>query len=131
MIYVKKPCAMIITGGRDGQLSLWNAETLELITHIAHRDKNSVYEEELHRGMNNILKAKCAKMSASSGKRKHSKVAITCLAPLLNTGLLCVGSADGCVTIYDIGTQVSGPSPLSHHRIITPVAPYLYRAHIA
>jgi hypothetical protein len=74
MVYVKKPCAMIITGGRDGQLSLWNAETLLLITHIAHRDKNSVYEEELHRGMNKVLKAKCAKMSATAHKRKNSKV---------------------------------------------------------
>jgi len=29
-------------------------------------------------------------------------VAITCLLPLHNTGMLCVGSADSCVTIYDL-----------------------------
>ena len=75
MIYVKKPCAMIITGGRDGQLSMWNAETLQLITHIDHQDKNSVYEEELQRGMNKLLKAKCAKMSTTSTtQRKNVKV---------------------------------------------------------
>jgi WD40 repeat protein len=106
LVYVKKPCAMIITGGRDGQLSLWNAETLELITHILHRDKNSVYTEELYQYMDKILKAKCSKMNTGNSKRKNSKVAITCLCPMLNTGLLCVGSADGGVTIYDIGTQV-------------------------
>lgn len=108
MIYVKKPCAMIITGGRDGQLSLWNAETLELITHIDHRDKNSVYQEELKQGMHKLLRAKCAKMAMDSETRKqNTRVAITCLSPVLNTGLLCVGSADGGVTIYDIATQVS------------------------
>lgn len=74
MVYVKKPCAMVITGGRDGQLSLWNAESLDLITHIAHRDKNAVYEEELHRGMDKILKAKCAKMSTTTNKHKNTKV---------------------------------------------------------
>ncbi len=74
MIYVKKPCAMIITGGRDGQLSLWHAESLELITHIAHRNKNSVYEEDLHSKMDKILKARCAKMSTTGHKRRQSKV---------------------------------------------------------
>lgn len=29
-------------------------------------------------------------------------MAITCLLPLHNTGMLCVGSADSCVTIYDL-----------------------------
>jgi WD40 repeat protein len=76
MVYVKKPFAMIITGGRDGQISLWYADTLELITHIQHRDKNSVYGEELHRTMDKVLIAKCAKMSTAKAppKRKQTKV---------------------------------------------------------
>lgn len=74
MIYVKKPCAMIITGGRDGQVSLWHAESLELITHIQHRAKNSVYEEELHSRMDKVLKAKVTKMAVSQHKRRQAKV---------------------------------------------------------
>lgn len=74
MVYVKKPCAMIITGGRDGQVSLWHAESLELITHIQHRAKNSVYEEELHSRMDKVLKAKVTKMSVSANQRRQSRV---------------------------------------------------------
>jgi len=33
------------------------------------------------------------------------QVAITCLLPLHNTGMLCVGSADSCVTIYDLSNH--------------------------
>lgn len=34
-------------------------------------------------------------------------MAITALCPLLGgSGLLCVGSADACITVYDIATQV-------------------------
>jgi len=38
---------------------------------------------------------------------KLQQVAITALCPLLGgSGLLCVGSADACLTLYDIATQV-------------------------
>ena len=76
IVYITKPCSMLITGGRDGQLSLWNPETLQLITHINHCDKVTVYNEELYSNMNKLIKAKCAKMAASttSNKRKNTKV---------------------------------------------------------
>lgn len=78
MVYVKKPCAMIITGGRDGQVSLWHAESLELITHINHRAKNSVYEEDLHSRMDKVLKAKVIKM-ATSQQRRQTRVSSSVL----------------------------------------------------
>lgn len=32
-------------------------------------------------------------------------MAITALCPILNTGFICVGSADCCITIYDLNSQ--------------------------
>jgi hypothetical protein len=32
-------------------------------------------------------------------------LAITALCPILNTGFICVGSADCCITIYDLNSQ--------------------------
>jgi hypothetical protein len=57
MVYVKRPCPMVITGGRDGQLFLWEPEHLSLIKSIDHRDKNSLYAEELSKSMDTMLKA--------------------------------------------------------------------------
>ncbi len=128
LVFVKKPCPMLITGGRDGRISLWDPNELTIIKGVEHRDNNSVYREELYKSMDTLLKAQCAKFgsSAASDRRKKERVsflcalleskillrvdgvqiAITAMCPLLNSGLLCVGSADCCVTIYELGNQV-------------------------
>ena len=110
LVYVRKPIPMLITGGRDGQISIWDPEELKLITHINHRDKSLVYQEELSKGMNTLLRARCKKHSSAFSRKKKaagaSKVAITALCPFLSSGMICVGSADGCVTLYELGTQV-------------------------
>lgn len=104
LVYVKKPCPMVISGGRDGQLQLWEPQELSLITPVQHRDNNAVYQEDLFKSMDTVLRAQCSKFTIK--KPFRSKVPITSVCSLLNSGLLCVGSADGCVTIYELGNQV-------------------------
>ena len=104
LVYVKKPCPMVISGGRDGQLQLWEPQELSLITPVQHKDSNAVYQEDLYKTMDTVLRAQCSKFQTKKSFR--SKVPITSVCSLLNSGLLCVGSADGCVTIYELGNQV-------------------------
>ncbi len=89
LAYVKKPCPMLITGGRDGQISLWDPSDLSWIKHVQHRDNNSVYQEELHKSMDTLLKAQCSKLgAASSRKKKSARVSATrptvCCAHLMS-----------------------------------------------
>jgi WD40 repeat protein len=102
--YVKRPCPMIITGGRDGQLSIWDPDNLLLMKNIEHLDKNAVYKEELRKSMDGLLRAQT---KAEDKYASNVKMSITAMCPILNWGLLCVGSADSCVTVYELGNQVS------------------------
>jgi hypothetical protein len=63
MVFTKKPCPMIITGDRNGKVSLWNPKDLTLIKVLHHKDKNSFYQDELNRSMyrDTELKARCSK----------------------------------------------------------------------
>lgn len=56
LLYLRKPCHMLVSGGRDGQLSLWDPETLQLLTNIYHQPKNSIFKEELEQNMDNLMK---------------------------------------------------------------------------
>jgi hypothetical protein len=73
MVYVKRPCPMIITGGRDGQLSIWDPDSLLLMKNIDHRDKNEVYREDLKKSMDMLLRAQT---KPSGNYVKHSKVTL-------------------------------------------------------
>eukprot|EP01039_Chlorochromonas_danica_P001258 gene1258-1371_t len=105
LVHVKRPCPMIITGGRDGQLSLWDPETLHLIKTIDHRDKNSIYMEELNKQMNTMMKAQTKRLLEHAPNAKPAKVAITAICPMFQWGMLCVGSADCSMTLYELGNQ--------------------------
>lgn len=104
LVYVKRPCPMIITGGRDGQLTIWDPDSLLLMKNIDHQDKNAVYQEELRKSMNMLLRAQTKPVE---NFLKDSKMAITTMSPVLSWGMLCVGSADSCVTVYELSNQVS------------------------
>jgi WD40 repeat protein len=104
LVYVKRPCPMVITGGRDGQLSIWDPDTLLLMKNIDHRDKNDVYKEELRKSIEGKLRALT---TAEDKYANHTKMCITSMCPILNWGMLCVGSADSCVTVYELGNQVN------------------------
>lgn len=56
LLYLRKPCHMLISGGRDGQLSLWDPETLQLLTNIHHQPKTAVYKDEMEKNMDKLLK---------------------------------------------------------------------------
>eukprot|EP01033_Poteriospumella_lacustris_P012679 gene12679-9071_t len=105
LLYVRKPIPMVVSGGRDGQVGLWEPDSLLPIAFIDHRDKNAVYQEEFTRGMDTLMKAKISKNVKSHHKRVPAKMAVTSLASLFNWGLLCVGSADCAVTVYELATQ--------------------------
>jgi len=123
--YAHKPCSMIVSGGRDGLIGMWNTQNLSLIKLINYRDKNLVFQTELSNNMATEMKAQCIKNSSTSataaafikvsthnGSSSGSKqtvltntVPITSLCAMANTGLLCVGTADCCISIYELGTQ--------------------------
>ncbi len=85
LVFVRKPCPMLLSGGRDGQISIWDPTELTLVRNIQHRDSNSVYQEELYRSMDPLLKAHCRKQnSGHSAKKKSSKV------QLLNSSCLLI-----------------------------------------
>jgi len=44
LTYVHKPCSMIVSGGRDGLIGMWNTQNLTLIKLINYRDKNLVFQ---------------------------------------------------------------------------------------
>lgn len=77
LVFVRKPCPMLITGGRDGLVSLWDPSDLSHIKSVAHRDNNSVYREELQRSMDTLLKARCAKHGSSSSRKKDKVSKVT------------------------------------------------------
>lgn len=69
LCFVLKPRKMIITGGRDGQISIWDAEDLWHIGNIYHRDKNSIFLEKF---MNN--------KRTNSNQAKYSTTSTTKMA---------------------------------------------------
>jgi hypothetical protein len=69
MVYTKRPCPMLITGGRDGALNLWNPETLEQMTSIDHKNKNFVYKLELEKTMDTMMKAQSARRVTNNNKQ--------------------------------------------------------------
>lgn len=75
LIFVKKPCPMLISGGRDGFISLWDPETLSIMTSIEYRDKNAIYQEELNKNMDPIVRAQTNR-TQNPKKQKSSKVTI-------------------------------------------------------
>ena len=101
--FTLKPMPVLITGGRDGLVRLWDPNELSLLANIAHEDKNSVFMKSLVVGMRSGQKAECIKSAQQRNSRE--RMAITSLCVLQKAGQLCVGSADSAVTIYDIGTQ--------------------------
>ena len=70
LVFVRKPCPMLVTGGRDGVVSLWDPAELVHIRTIDHRDHNSVYREELHKSMDTLLKAKSSKSTSKVAGKK-------------------------------------------------------------
>eukprot|EP01035_Chromulina_nebulosa_P023791 gene23791-30858_t len=123
LVYVHKPCSMIVSGGRDGLIGLWDTQELRLIKLIDYKDKNLVFQDELVSNMTSEMKALCIKNASSVAgaamfakapditptydkkSRLTNTVPITALCSIVNSGLLCVGTADCCVSIYEIGTQ--------------------------
>ena len=78
LVYVHKPCrcwlsyeslfekwrfnyyfipSMVVSGGRDGLIGLWNSHDLKLIKRINYKDKNSVFQVR-HHLVNNLEKLK-------------------------------------------------------------------------
>jgi WD40 repeat protein len=101
--YSHNPMPVIITGGRDGNVRLWDPSELALIRSIKHEDKNTVYLGQLMQGMSSTQRAQCLK--SSKPKDVGEQMAITAMCVLQKSGHLCVGSADASVTLYDLGTQ--------------------------
>jgi hypothetical protein len=103
MCYSNNPMPVLVTGGRDGKVQLWDPDELGLICSIGHEDKNSVYLGELMQGMTSTQRASC--MKSSRPKDLVEKMAVTAMCVLPKSGHLCIGSADAAIAVYDLGTQ--------------------------
>ena len=119
---------MLITGGRDGKILIWDPCTLERMGQIKHKDQNTVYSEVLledSKGVggggggggggsksNNKNKSSKEKQNHSVvancrhhiSKNKGGKTLITSLASMSESSHICVGSVDGSITWYDLTT---------------------------
>jgi WD40 repeat protein len=49
--FVPKPHPMLITGGQDGQLLIWDPTDLSLMASLEHTDKHAVYVQQLRSNM--------------------------------------------------------------------------------
>jgi hypothetical protein len=107
--FVSKPMPMIITGGRDGNVTIWDPVHLHKIASIHHKDKNSVFVDSLIIGASPELRAKCfskTRQAAGDISRKE-KAPITSMTVMPKSGHLVLGAADSSVAVHDLGTQVS------------------------
>lgn len=57
MCFTMKPCPMLVSGGRDGKVSIWNPNDLRMVASITHTGKNEVYMRELAQSMDTAQKA--------------------------------------------------------------------------
>lgn len=57
MCFTMKPCPMLVSGGRDGKVSIWNPNDLRMVASITHTGKNEVYMRELSQSMDTAQKA--------------------------------------------------------------------------
>eukprot|EP01038_Epipyxis_sp_PR26KG_P010466 gene10466-14060_t len=102
--YAGKPWNMIISGGRDGQILLWDQNDLRLIKNVTHKDKNTVFKEEQHKSRQ-LIKGQVRLPVSTKTQKSHKNNAITAMYTMIHSGLLCIGSADCSLTIYELGTQ--------------------------
>jgi WD40 repeat protein len=106
LAFSMRPVPMIITGCKDGSISMWNYSDLSYIGSIAHHDKNSIMLSSM---VKTIPTAQKAAMKVANGKLSAAApmdgVCLTSMAALSATGHLCVASADCSFAVYDLGTQ--------------------------
>jgi WD40 repeat protein len=103
--YSARPYPIVVTGCRDGSISLWNAADLSYITKILHVDKNTRLIASM---VKNLPADQRGAMVAKVGKLKSvsdGAVMLTSFACISATGHLCVGSADFAMTVYDLMNQ--------------------------
>eukprot|EP00981_Chlorochromonas_danica_P012724 scaffold5350_cov178-Ochromonas_danica.AAC.2 len=55
--------------------------------------------------MNTMMKAQTKRLLEHAPNAKPAKVAITAICPMFQWGMLCVGSADCSMTLYELGNQ--------------------------
>ncbi|CAM9427757.1 unnamed protein product, partial [Ectocarpus fasciculatus] len=79
LAFAMKPVPMIVTGCKDGSISLWNYHDLTFIGSVA--------------------------VGRLSSSNPVDGVCITAMNTLSTTGHLCVASADCSLSIYDLATQ--------------------------
>jgi hypothetical protein len=72
-----RPCRMVVTGGRDGQLLVWKPSSLQLMAKIDHKEKNRVYLEKIHIGLDTMQRALLSKGSSApnNNRAKFASVA--------------------------------------------------------
>ena len=105
-----KPYPMIVTGCRDGTISIWNAADLSYNGSISHHDKNSLMVSSMVRSISTAQKA-AMKMAVGklSSNSPADGVYITAMTALSSSGHLCVASADCSLSVYDLFThELSG-----------------------
>lgn len=108
LAFSMKPLPMVVTGCKDGSISLWSYNDLTYVGSVAHYDKSSIMMSSMIR---NIDTAQKAAVKVAVGRLSRSSpsegVCITALSALSTTGHLCVASADCSLAVYDLATQES------------------------
>lgn len=106
LVFSMRPVPMIISGCKDGTISMWNYSDLSFMGSVFHHDKSSIMVSSM---IKSISTAQKAAMKVAVGKLSASSpaggVCITAMASLSSTGHLCVASADCSMAVYDLATQ--------------------------
>lgn len=106
LAFAMKPVPLIVTGCRDGSISLWNYNDLTFVGAVAHHDKNSIMVSSMFRSIGTTQKAAMKVAVGHLGSAAPSDgVCLTALSALSQTGHLCVASADCSLAVYDLATQ--------------------------
>ncbi len=90
----------LITGGRDGQITLWNPTTLKPMIWTGHRDKSTVLLQEINAKASKEQRAVLARSKTDQSTGKKNAM-ITCLDNMSMSDHICVGSVDCALTVYD------------------------------
>mmetsp|Transcript_14488 Transcript_14488/g.27096 ORF Transcript_14488/g.27096 Transcript_14488/m.27096 type:complete len:1443 (-) Transcript_14488:197-4525(-) len=96
----KVPYPILATASGDGKVLLWNPKTLQYMQTIDHRDKSSVFLDNVMKSMPRADIARMQSRGTNFSINKNQSY-FTGLAILPITGHVCVSSADCCVNVYD------------------------------
>ena len=105
--YSGKPSPLLFSGGVDGLIYIWKANTLTPISIIKNLNRNAAIQEDIHKRIKNTPDRNKVKVAESNHRlfSSHKATSITALHKLSLSSHLCIGSADCSLIFYDLLTM--------------------------